>query len=91
MCGLVGESINEPSDSLLWKGGVGGRCRADELPDPNENPKRERCRLAWSLLLGGEDATKNGLEIVVTRIACFNNALSEVLLGRKLIKPSNGR
>jgi hypothetical protein len=39
----------------------------------------------------GSLETKKGLLMVVTRIACFSSALSGTLMGRKLIKPSNGR
>lgn len=35
--------------------------------------------------------TKNGREIVVTRMEFFSNALSETSAGRKLIKTSKGR
>ena len=36
-------------------------------------------------------ATRNGLLIVVTRIACLSWALSEVFRGRKLRRASKGR
>ena len=79
------KSRSEASESLLWVGGVGGRYTDVVLFE-----LRTDLRLP-ALVGSGPLEMRNGLLIVVTRMACLRRALSETSLGRKLMSPSKGR
>ena len=82
----MGIDGKEESESPLCVGGVGGRY-TDVMLEEVLNTDFRLLRRSGR----GPVDTKNGLLMVVTRMACFSIAFSETLAGRKLIKPSNGR
>ena len=75
-CAFVERTESEDRDSPLWNGGVGGRYTDVELRE-----LRIDLRLArWSSR--GPLEMRNSLLMVVTRIDCFSNALSDTSVGR---------
>ena len=81
----MGINGNEGSESPLCVGGVGGRYMDVELDVLKTDRRFPRTSGRGPL------EAKNGLLMVVTRMACFSSALSGTSVGRKLMRPSKGR